>query len=353
MTPALVAPPAVSVVVVSYNSRAFLGPCLRALLADAGPELEVIVFDNQSGDGSAEFVATQFPQVRLLRGGRNLGFGEGNNAAVAQARGAYVAFLNPDTVVAPGWLEPLIAALEGDPTVGLATARLVLHDAPARLNTAGNSVHISGLTLCRGMGRPADAYPAGEVAAVSGAAFVMRRELFQALGGFDGAFFMYMEDTDLAWRARLAGYACHYVPQSVVAHHYGLRFGPRKVYFQERNRYLMLLKSLRWPTLLALLPALLLAEALSWGFVLLRDRANGANKLRAYAWVLRHWPALMAARARTQRARRARDRDLLAVCEARLDFAQLGPGLAPRLAAALFDPLFSAARAFALAVVRW
>lgn len=346
-------PPAVSVVVISYNSREFLGPCLEAILANAGPELELIVFDNQSSDGSADLVARQFPQARLLRGDYNLGFGEGNNAAVAQARGAYVAFLNPDTVVAPGWLEPLLAALEADPTVGLVTSRVVLHDAPERLNTAGNSIHISGLTLCRGMGRPAETFPAGEVAAVSGAAFAMRRELFAALGGFDGAFFMYMEDTDLAWRARLAGYGCRYVPESVVAHHYRLRFGPRKVYFQERNRYLMLLKSLRWPTLFALLPALLMAEALSWGFVLLRDRANGANKLRAYVWVLRHWPALLAARTRTQQMRRALDRDLLALCESRLDFAQLGAGLAPRLAAALFDPLFFAARAFALIVVRW
>lgn len=355
LPPATPAPaaPAVSVLVVSYNSRAYLGPCLAALLAGAGPDVEVIVLDNQSRDGSADFVARAFPQVRLVRAEDNLGFGEGNNAAAALARGEYLAFVNPDAVVAPGWLAPLVAALEADPSVGLATSRVVLHDAPGSLNTAGNSVHVSGITLCRGMGRPADSYPAGEVAAVSGAAFLMRRSLFQALGGFDGAFFMYMEDTDLAWRARLAGFRCRYVPESVVAHHYRLRFGPHKIFYQERNRYLMLLKSMRWPTLAALLPALLLAEALTWGFVLLRDRANGANKLRAYAWLARHWPEVMALRARTQALRRAPDRALLAVCGDRLDLDQVGGGLAASLASAVCDPLFAAARAAALAVVRW
>ncbi|NTW02349.1 MAG: glycosyltransferase family 2 protein [Oscillochloris sp.] len=345
--------PSVSVVVVSYNSSDYLAPCLTALLADASPEIEIIVFDNQSSDSSQELVEDRFPQVRLVRSSRNLGFGEGNNAAVARARGDYLAFLNPDTIVSPGWLVPLVAALEADPKAGLATARIVLHDRTDLLNTAGNSVHISGLTLCRGMGRPVAAYPAGEVAAVSGAAFIMRRSLFMALGGFDSAFFMYMEDTDLTWRARLAGYSCRYVPDAVVAHHYQLRFGPRKIYYQERNRYLMLLKSLRWPTLVALLPALFLAEALTWGFVLLRDRPNSANKLKAYGWVGRHWFEIMAMRGHTQRLRRVPDRDLLAVCEGHIDFEQLGGGPALRLASTVCNPLFRVTRAFALAVVRW
>ena len=92
-----------------------------------------------------------------------------------------------------------------------------------------------------------------------------------------------MEDTDLSWRARLAGYRCLYVPTSIVYHEYTLRFGPRKIFYQERNRYLMLLKGAHWATLLVLLPALLLAEVVTWGFVLAQDRRRLANKARAYA----------------------------------------------------------------------
>lgn len=202
------------------------------------------------------------------------------------------------------------------------------------------------------MGRPRETYPAAvEVDAVSGAVFAMRRTLFAALGGFDSSFFLYMEDTDLSLRARLAGYRCFYTPASVVARDYRLRVGPQKMYYQERNRYLMLLKTLRWRSLAALLPALLLAELLAWGFVLLRDRANAANKLRAYHWVAHNWRAIMQSRQHTQAGRRCSDRALLASCAYQLDFRQTGAGGAALLAAALFNPLFALARAGALAMV--
>jgi len=250
--------PCASVIIVNYNGDATLERCLRSLCADGG-DYELIVVDNASTDGSADMVERDFAQVRLIRADANIGFGEGNNLGVRAATGQFLAFLNPDTVVEPGWLAALIAPLEADPLIGLTTARVLLLDDPQRINTCGNEMHYTGLTLCRGMGakRGALAEPA-DVDAVSGAAFAIRRDLYEALGGFDGSFFLYMEDADLSLRARLAGYRCRYVPAAVVYHAYTLRFGPRKTYYQERNRYLMLLKGMRWPTLLALLPALLL-----------------------------------------------------------------------------------------------
>lgn len=346
--------PQVSVIIVNYNGGAYLGTCLRSLLAGGGPTCEVIVVDNASTDGSADAVARLFPEVRLIRSAANLGFGAGNNLGAEAARGGYLAFLNPDTVVAPGWIEALIAALEADPAAGMATAKILLLDAPDCINACGNTVHITGLTLCRGMGLGQAALPySDDVDAVSGAAFVMRRDLFTALGGFDGSFFMYMEDTDLSWRARLAGYRCRYVPEAVIRHDYRLRFGPRKTFFQERNRYLMLLKSLRWPSLLALLPALLLAELLTWGFVLLREPGRWANKIQAYIWVARHWDTILRQRQQTQALRRVNDRALLERCAAGIDYAQTGDGLAARLAAALCDPLFGMLKGAALSMIRW
>jgi hypothetical protein len=162
-----------------------------------------------------------------------------------------------------------------------------------------------------------------------------------------------MEDTDLSWRARLAGYRCICVPSSVVLHDYVLRFGPNKTFYQERNRYLMLLKSLRWRTCLALLPALLLAEVVTWGFVLLREPRRLANKLRAYAWILQNWGRVMQSRQRTQALRRASDRELLAQCAWRLAFEQTDSGLVGRLAHAVFDPLCFLLYRLAIAVVRW
>jgi hypothetical protein len=132
-----------------------------------------------------------------------------------------------------------------------------------------------------------------------------------------------------------------------------LRFGPLKTYYQERNRYLMLLKSLRWPTLLLMAPSLLLAEVVTWGFVLTREPRRWTNKLHAYAWLARHWREIMAQRRETQRLRRVSDRQMLKRLASQLAFEQTGEGLVPRLAHAVFDPLFAALLRGVVALVRW
>jgi len=346
--------PRASVIVVNYNGGAALERCLDSLVRDSAADTEIILVDNNSTDGSAARAAERFPQIRLVASSENLGFGGGNNLGAHYAAGEYLAFLNPDTVVEPGWLEALVQALEEDLQAGMATARILLREQPNTINTCGNDVHLSGLTLCRGMGKPLKAYDTpAKVGAVSGAAFVIRRKLFERLGGFDASFFLYMEDTDLSLRARLAGWHILYVPEAVVYHDYWLRFGLRKTYYQERNRYLILLKSLRWPTLVVLLPALLLAEVVTWGFVLLHDRANWENKLRAYHWVVTHWPEVMRRRKETQALREVSDRELLRQTSYRLDYAQAssrGIAYATRL---VFDPLFFLWWHLTLALIWW
>lgn len=341
-----------SVIIVNYNGGPDLARCLRSLQRD-GARHEVILVDNASTDGSADEIAASFPEVRLLRSPVNGGFGRGNNLGAAAAAGEVLLFLNPDTVVEPGWARPLLTALE-DPSVGLATSKILLLRAPGQVNTFGNEIHCTGLTLCRGMDAPSNAFSRREeVPAVSGAAFAIRRDLFTALGGFDEAFFLYLEDTDLSLRARLAGYRCVAVPESVVYHDYALRFGPEKTFYQERNRYRLLLKTFRWRTLVALAPALILAEAVTWGFVLLRERRRRGNKLRAYLATARSWRQLMAERQRIQAGRRVEDRIILTAWTDRLSFEQTGVGVAVSLAHWLFDPLFRAARSLALTLVRW
>lgn len=347
--------PRASIIVVNYNGKSYLDDCLGSLLADPfSVQYEIILLDNASSDGSADYVEQHYPAVRLVRSLDNSGYAGGNNEAAASAAGEYLAFLNPDTRVETGWCEALLAALEANPEAGLATSRILMLSSPDRINTCGNDTHCSGLTLCRGAGRPALTFSQlSEVSAVSGACFVIRRALFKELGGFDHSFFMYMEDTDLSWRARLAGYKSLYVPGSVVYHDYRLRFGPRKTFYQERNRYLMMLKVYRWRTLLALLPALILAEIVTWGFVLTRDRAHLDNKLRVYAWIVTHWRSIMQARRASQALRRVPDHALLASCTHALAFEQTGDGLVATVAHYIFDPLFGLFHQLALRIVRW
>jgi GT2 family glycosyltransferase len=341
-----------SVVIVNYNGAAYLGDCLESVQRGLPLDCEIILVDNASTDESLRLVRERFPQVKLLHSNHNLGFAGGNNFGAQLARGRYLVFLNPDTLVEPGWLQALLAPLESDPQVGLTTARIVLMSDPATINTCGNQIHLSGLTLCRGADTPRELWDApAEVSAVSGAAFAIRRDLFVEIGGFDSDFFLYMEDTDLSWRARLAGYTCLYVPGSVVHHDYRLRFGPHKTFYQERNRYLMLLKNLRWSTLLLLAPSLLLAEAVTWGYVLSRQRDQWPDKLRAYAWIARHWGQVMAKRQSTQALRARGDGELLARHTHHLEYEQTGQGPAAGLAHRFFDPLFFALRRLSQALI--
>ena len=343
-----------SVILVTYNSQPYLKVCLDALGRTLPPGCEVVVLDNASSDGSADLVEAGFSNARLLRSPENLGYAGGNNRAADVASGEYLVFLNPDTRVEPGWLEALLAPLQADPLIGLATPKILLMQEPERINTCGNDIHLSGLTLCRGAGLEKERLDQlVEVSAVSGAAFSMRRDLFQRLGGFDETFFTYMEDSDLSWRARLAGYRCAYTPEAVVYHAYNLRFGSRKTFFQERNRYLMLLKNLRWGSLLALLPALLLAEFVTWGYVLTQVRGQWKQKPQAWGWVARHWRGVLACRRSSQALRRQSDRDLLRLHTWRLAFEQTGPGATVRLAHWVFDPLFWVSYGLARLLVWW
>lgn len=345
----------VSVIVVTYNSRPYLDACLSSLQQTLPDHSEIVVLDNASTDGTADYIAEHYPDVKLIANPDNLGFAAGNNLAVSYASGDYFAFINPDTQVEAGWLEPMLKLFEQDPTIGLITPKILLMQDHERVNTCGNNVHLTGLALCRGINKSssdpelAEAIP---VNAISGAAFMIRRELFLTLGGFDELMFMYMEDTDLSMRARLAGYHSFYTPDSVIYHDYRLRFGTKKTFYQERNRYIMLLKLLRWRTLLLMLPTFLFSEAVTWGFIITKDRRNIANKPHAYRSVLDLWGQIMSSRREMQARRRISDREMLEELHFRLEFEQTGDDFVTKLAHLIFDPIFWLMQ-YVLLIVSW
>jgi hypothetical protein len=342
-----------SIVIVNYNGGELLKKCVESLLSTIQPDDEIILVDNVSQDGSADLIEYHFPQVSLIRSPKNLGFGGGNNLGVQHARGHYIAFINPDTLAEPGWLEALINSLETTPAAGMATPRIVLMHDPTKINTCGNDIHYTGLTLCRGMNEDREHYATpAEVSAISGAAFVMRRDLFLHLGAFDEGYFLYMEDTDLSLRTRLAGYRCLYVPDAIIHHKYQLRFGPRKTYYQELGRYRMLLKHFRWTTLLALTPALITAEAITWGFVLIQDHFRIMNKLRAYYAVIQTWKDMMQQRRQVQNLRQVTDYEILRGNGSSLDFGQTGTSVVVRLANNIVNPWFGLWRKHILRIIK-
>jgi GT2 family glycosyltransferase len=343
-----------SIVIVNYNGGDAVLECLQSVLAHTESDIEIIVVDNASTDGSPDGIKAQFPKAHLIRAGANLGFGAGNNLGVKQATSDFLVFLNPDTIVCEGWLGPLLRELEADRKVGLVTAKILMADDTATINACGNSIHLTGLTLCRGLGAGQVSFSRTEdVGAVSGAAFAMRREVFEQLGGFDEDMFLYMEDTDLSLRARLAGWLCRFAPDSIVLHRYILKITPKKVFYQERNRYLMLFKAFRWRTLVVLLPVAVCAELIAWAFVVLTDRPNARNKVRAYSWIWTNWTSLLSKRKQVQSMRKIPDRFILRTMGIRLDFGQAASPVVATVGHIIFDPVFAVCKVLALAIVWW
>jgi GT2 family glycosyltransferase len=325
--------PLVSIVIVMYNALPYLPNLVAALACQAYPRIETIVVDNASTDGSADSIAREIPDATLIQLPTNQGYAAGNNAALPHCHGEYLALLNPDTEPEPDWLAALVAAMEADVSIGLATSKIVLTNDHARINTCGNAVHIAGFATCRGLDALATEYTTAEdVAAVSGAAFIIRRALMEQLGGFDTSFFMYVEDTDLSWRALLAGARCRFVPASVIAHRYVLTLGAEKTFYLERNRVQMLLKCYRARTLLLLAPALLLGELAAWGYAALQGTAHLRAKAKAVRWVFRHRRDIRERRRAVQMSRVAGDRALLSLATPQLPIALLRSGRAARIA---------------------
>lgn len=343
----------VCAVIVTHNGRAYIEACLRSLLESAQAPIDVIVVDNASTDGTPDLVRNRFPGVHVLAGGANLGYGGAINEAARHTAAEYLAILNQDTISNPGWIDRLVAVLERDRGAALATPMILLRHDPSRLNTFGIAPHITGITTCRGYNQPTSAFRSvEEVLAVSGAAFVIRRSVFDALGGFDASFFLYFEDTDLSLRAVLAGHRCLSVPEASVLHEFEARFSPQKLFYLERNRHAALLKLYRPRTLIVLGPALLLTELAVLGYSLLRGPACLATKVRAYGSLLGQAAAIRRARARAQARRRVPDRELLARATAQLDLEELGHPVA-RWALALINPFFRLWNRVALGVVGW
>ncbi len=302
----------VDVSVVSWNSWGHLQQNLPALIDQDYPSYRVVVVDNDSTDETVEHVEAEFPDVDIVRCERNGGYGAANNLGFARSQSKYVAVLNPDARPERGWLRSLVRALEEHPEAALATSKVLLASDPGRVNACGNIVHLSGISFCRGLDDDQHRYVRAEsVTAVSGAAFIARRDALEQIGGFDERFFMYMEDTELSLRARLAGWDVVLAPRSRVVHDYELDLPAEKFFYLERNRFFMLANIFRAKTLVALIPALVVAEVGVWWYALRSGRGLPKAKAASYWAVLRGLPAMRRQRKRVQAMRRVSDRSLL------------------------------------------
>ncbi|MFO7314103.1 glycosyltransferase family 2 protein [Rhodothermus marinus] len=287
--------PSVSVIIVSWNARHLLERCLPSVVATDYPNLEIILADNGSTDGSAEWVAATFPEVRIVRHPENWAFCRGNNAAIPHARGRYVVLLNNDVEVPPEWLWPLVRRMEADPTIGAVQPKLRQYHRRTHFEyagAAGGFLDRYGYPFTRG--RLFDTVEAdegqyddhGPIFWATGAAIMLRREALDRVGLLDEHFVLHMEEIDLCWRLQRAGYRIELVPESVVYHLGGSslpRHDPRKTYYNFRNSLLLLYKNLPPTAWRRTFPVRALLDVLAFlRFVLLGKWGDAAAVVRAY-----------------------------------------------------------------------
>jgi len=324
--------PLVSVIVVNWNGAPYLDACLKSVASQTYPQVELLVVDNGSTDGSADTVRrwSEKPNVRIFLLKSNTGFTGGNNLAFRHARGEWLALLNNDAVAEPDWLARLVA--RGNPTagIGMLGGKILLAGAPGVIDKAGPLIWPDGQNRGRGTGETDHGQydREEEILWPDGCAALYHRELITQTGGFDDAFFAYGDDADLGLRARLLGWRAWYVPQAVVHHHHSASagaFSPLKIRLVERNRLLLALKD--FPLgLLVQNPYWTLRRYLwlTWGAVsrtgtsgrFVREHSRFrllAVLVRAYAGVLRLMPHVLRERRRVQRNRCLSDQEVAAL----------------------------------------
>jgi GT2 family glycosyltransferase len=310
----------VSAVVVAWGSCPLLRHCVESILLSTGVDVEVIVVDNGCDEATLSAVPDH-PMVRLVVADRNLGFGGGCNLGAAKAAGSYLAFVNPDAVVAPSALAALVGALE-DPDIGIATARVRLMIEPDLLNSSGGAVHYLGLGWAQGFRQPASAFADRvSVTAGSGAAMAMRSDTFRQLGGFTAEFFLYHEDAELSLRVWMAGLRVEFVPDADVLHDYAFGRHDEKLYFLERNRLLLLFGIYRRRTLFWLLPAILGFEVAIVGLATVQGWLR--QKLRGWWWIGKNYRWVLDYRRRLQVSRVVGDEALVPLLASHFDAGQL------------------------------
>ena len=235
-----------SIVIPNWNGRRFLKACLDSLLLQSYDDIEIIVVDNASTDGSQDFVAERYAEVTLLPLEQNRGFTGACNAGMEAATGEFIALLNNDTEVEGNWVQAIESAFRRHPDVGMIASKMLLFDRRDTFHTAGDFFSIDGRAMNRGAWQvDRGQYDREEyVFGACGGSAAYRKSMLDQIGSLDDDYFFLLEDVDLAWRAQLAGYRALYVPSAVVYHHLSATGGGVTASFHDgRNGIWLLVKN--------------------------------------------------------------------------------------------------------------
>ena len=208
--------PKVSIIIVNYNGKELLQKCLDSLLKVNYDNFEIILVDNNSTDGTVEFITKNYPSLIIIKLDSNKGFAEPNNVAAKISKGKYLLFLNNDTVVTPNFIFEMVKVMETDKKIAICQSLLLKPD--GSVDSSGDFIDHLGVVY----NSKTEIDEIREVSSARGASMLVRSDIFEKLDGFDQKFFVTFEDVDLCWRSWILGYRVLIIPTSIVYHEGGI-----------------------------------------------------------------------------------------------------------------------------------
>jgi GT2 family glycosyltransferase len=312
--------PKVAVMVINYNGRHHLKSCLESLRDLTYPNYDVYIIDNCSKDGSLEYIAGDFPWVKLINFEKNLGFAAAYNRSIALLQDVnLVAILNNDTRVTKEWLSALVNEIVKDQKIIAVGSKIRLYFSPELLHNAGSKISPVNGGFDIGLFEQDDGSfdLTRYVGALCGASMLVRKDLFMRIGGFDEDYFAFYEDVDFCWRAWLYGYNVVYTPFSVVYHKRGGSFGQNSAlgtFLGGRNQLLTIIKNCQLPNLIIGL-FFITPVIVTRAFLRLKDRKIDEvfSTCNAVIWILRNLRKVLCKRQVIQKNRVIFDGKLLSI----------------------------------------
>ena len=316
--------PRVSIIIPHWNGIEVLSECLESLEKTTYPNLEIIVVDNASSDGSQDWVSLHYPSIKLIENNTNLGYAGGCNKGAKACTGDYLVFLNNDTIHENNWIETLADFLNLNSEVSAVQPKILNHYEQNKFDYAGGCggwIDILGFPFARGrlfLDQEIDEGQYEKIRPVfwaSGTAIMIRKKDFDTLGGFDKTFFAHQEEIDLCWKIHLLGKHVWSIPSAIIYHKNAVTlpmYSRLKQYLNHRNSLLMLLSNYSLPMTLYLAPIRISLEFVALFYSLFcLDLNHFFGILQSFVWVLTHPHVIYKRRKHIRQLRKVKDSEVI------------------------------------------
>jgi len=291
-------------VIPNYNGGDLVLKCLDSVKNQTYGNMEIVVVDNDSKDGSYEKIQNRFPEIRVIQSGYNAGWGVACNTGMRASESDYILLLNNDALMDPRCTEEMVKAIGKNPRYGSCASRIMLSDEPEKVEVCGLVIYRDGSSCGRGRLGKADSYMTEEeVFCANDCCCLYRREMIQDIGDYDPDFFIYCDETEMGWRHQLAGWKCIYTPSAVAYHAHSRAAGsysPFKAFYVERNRLYLCMKYFSWARLIESFFFSMARYGTQWYLATFKQKGALAYYRKNYSilsglglLIFAHWAALL------------------------------------------------------------